>query len=111
VAWEKLAPGHFRARTALKPGELVRGAAQVGKAAVPFGPLISASNAEWQFRREALTELRAVSERSGGRERLDLATSWEAPPQKRFADLRPWLLVALLGAVVGEALLARLGRV
>ncbi|MHA3774090.1 VWA domain-containing protein [Verrucomicrobiota bacterium sgz303538] len=111
VAWEKLAPGHFRARATLKPGELVRGAAQVGKVAVPFGPIVTASNAEWQFRREALTELRAVSERTGGKERLDLAQSWEAPPQRRFADLRPWLLVALLGAVVGEAFLTRIGRI
>lgn len=110
LAWERLAPGHFQARATLRPGERVRGAVQVGKVALPFGPLAAGANAEWQFRREALAELRALSAQTGGRERLDLATAWEAPPQRRFAELRPWLLVLLLAGVVAEALATRLGR-
>jgi hypothetical protein len=111
VPWERLAPGHFRARASLRPGEVVRGAAQVGKAAVPFGPLLAASNAEWQFSRDSVAELKAISQRTGGRERVDLATVWEAPPQPRFYDLRTWILAFLLVAVVGDAFLTRIGRV
>ena len=109
VAWERLAPGHFQARVSLRPGETTRGAVQIGKAAIPFGPVLAGGNAEWQFRPEALTELRAVSNLTGGRERLDLATAWEAPPQERFTSLANYLFVALLLLVVADALQTRLG--
>ena len=108
LAWERLAPGHFHARTALRPGEVVRGAAQIGKVALPFGPILAASNVEWQFRHEAVTELQALSSMTGGRERLDLSTAWEAPSERRFSELRPWLLALLLAMVVVDALLTRL---
>jgi len=109
IPWERLAPGHFHARTPLRPGELVRGVTQIGKSALPFGPILAESNVEWQFRKEAVSELRALSAMTGGRERLDLSTSWEAPHQDRFSEMRPWLLAVLLVLVVIEALLTRLG--
>ncbi len=109
LAWERLAPGHFHARAPLHPGERIRGAVQIGKVALPFGPILSASNVEWQFRPEAVLELRSLSAMTGGKERLDLSKSWEAPPQQRFTEVRPWLLVLLLALVVADALLTRLG--
>lgn len=109
VAWQRLAPGHFQAQVSLRPGETARGAVQIGRTAIPFGPVLAGSNAEWQFRPEALTELRALSGLTGGHERLDLATSWEAPPQERFAAMDRYLLGLLALLVVGEALFTRLG--
>ena len=110
LQWEKLAPGHFQARATLRPGELVRGAAQIERTTLPFGPIAAATNAEWQFAREPLIELQTLSRMTGGKERLDLATSWETPPISRFSGIQPWLVVALLLLVVADALLTRLGR-
>ena len=107
VQWSRLAPGQFRARTALRPGEPVRGVVQLGASTLPFGPLMVGGDVEWQFRPEAPRELRALSARTGGRERLDLATAWEAPKQERFRDLQGWLLAALVCGVVVEALVTR----
>ena len=110
VPWDRLAPGHFRARWALAPGEKIRGAVQIGKTTLPFGPVQAGKGVEWQFRREAPAELRALSAASGGRERLDLATSWDAPTvQRQFADLRSWVLAAVLVGIVADALLTRVG--
>jgi hypothetical protein len=110
VPWERLAPGHFRARWALAPGEKTRGAVQIGKTVLPFGPVQAGKGVEWQLRREAPAELRALSAASGGRERLDLASSWEAPSvQRQFADLRPWVLAVVLVCIVADALLTRIG--
>ena len=110
VPWDRLAPGHFRTRLALAPGEKTRGAVQIGKTTLPFGPVQAGKGVEWQFRREAPAELRALSAASGGRERLDLATSWEAPTvQRQFADLRSWVLAAVLVGIVADALLTRVG--
>jgi hypothetical protein len=53
--------------------------------------------------------LRALPALTGGRERLDLSTAWETPPQPRFSELRSFLLSLLLALVVIEALLTRLG--
>ncbi len=110
IPWERLAPGHFQARVALHPGERARGAVQVGQTTLPFGPVAASSNAEWQFRREALGELQALSALSGGQERLDLTKSWETPPSPHQIELRPWIIALLLLALVIEALLTKLGR-
>jgi hypothetical protein len=109
IPWQRLAPGHFQSKISLHPGERARGAVQVGESVLPFGPVSAGSNAEWQFRREALSELQALSTLTGGRERLDLASAWETPPQQHPRDLRPWLVALLLLVLVVEALLTRLG--
>jgi hypothetical protein len=109
IPWQRLAPGHFQSKVSLRPGERARGAVQVGESVLPFGPVAAGSNAEWQFRREAVSELQALSNMTGGRERLDLATAWETPPQQHPFELRPWLVALLLLVVVAEALMTRLG--
>lgn len=107
--WQRMAPGHFQARVDLRPGQRVRGAVQVGQQAIPFGPVYSPANAEWQPRREAQMELRALSMQTGGDERLDFTQAWKAPPLPRFTDLRPWLLWTLLAFFLLEALVTRVG--
>ena len=49
IAWERLAPGHFRASLDIGDQGEVRGAVRVGDAALPFGPVNAATNPEWDF--------------------------------------------------------------
>jgi len=54
-------------------------------------------------------ELRAVSGRSGGVERVDLSDVWRAPRPAAFRDIRRWLLPALLVVMLLEALQSQVG--
>jgi hypothetical protein len=109
LIWEKLAPGHFRATAALEPGRMVRGAVRLGGAALPFGPATSPGLAEWSFDQDRRTELAQLAERSGGRERLDLAAVWDAPREVHVRSLRVWVLALGLLLLVADAALTRLG--
>jgi hypothetical protein len=109
VVWEKIEPGRFRAATSLTPGKFVRGAVRVGQTALPFGPVTVAGSAEWAFDRARLEELKALSARSGGRERLDLADVWRAPRAAMWRGVQVWLLGAWLCCLLLDAALSRLG--
>ena len=50
LTWQRMAPGHYRVLEDLDEGQMVRGAIQVGDAAIPFGPLVVGGSAEWAFR-------------------------------------------------------------
>ena len=108
-AWERLEPGHYTCEIPLAAGSWVRGAVQVGRATLPFGPLAVGVSAEWSLDHERVTELQRVAALSGGAERLDLSKIWQAPRRAAFRDLRQWLLVAFLGFFLIEALVTRLG--
>lgn len=110
TAWERLAPGHFHASVDLPGDQWVRGAVQVGSAALPFGPINAAINPEWSFDRSRLNELKAVSQRSGGVERVDLSDVWKAPRAPAWRGLERWLLVALLLVLMIEAWRSRIGK-
>jgi hypothetical protein len=107
LVWEKIEPGRFRATARLGPEEVARGVVRVGATALPFGPVAAAGAAEWSFDREALRELRQLAARSGGGERLELATVWDAPRKVEARSLRVWWLAALLIVLVAEAAVAR----
>ena len=109
VAWERLAPGRFRAAVALPEGRPLLGAVQVGDKALAFGPLSSTVQAEWRQDGARRDELRALAAASGGSERLDLRDVWSAPQPGGELDLSRWLLLAGLVALVGDALLTQLG--
>ncbi len=109
LSWEKLEPGHFRATMHLEPGQFVRGVARIGSAPLAFGPIAAGGLAEWSFDPARPAELRALADRSGGRERIDLGSVWDAPRVMRPRPLRSWLLGAVLVLVVIDALLTRLG--
>jgi uncharacterized membrane protein len=109
VNWERLAPGHFRATLEIVGEHYVRGAVKIGDSAFPFGPINSVVNPEWSFDRSRLTELRAVSQRSGGAERVDLSDVWNAPRPPAWRDMQRWLLIALVGMLVFEAWQTRTG--
>lgn len=110
LVWERIEPGHFRASAPLQPDQWVRGAIQAGKYTLPFGPIMAGSNIEWTLDPARLSELQAISHASGGVERVDLSSVWQAPRRAEFRDIRSWLLVALALLFVTDALLTRLGR-
>ncbi len=109
LPWRRIAPGHFSLTRDLDEGSVVRGAVQVGENALPFGPLSVGSSVEWAFEPERLTELRAVSNQTRGRELLDISKAWLRPPFVAETSLRLPLGIALMLLVLAEALLTRTG--
>jgi len=108
LVWERLAPGHYQCSVQLPPGQWIRGAVQVGKAAFNFGPIVAGMDAEWAFDRSRITELQNVSRMSGGQERVDLSKIWQAPRRTEFRDIRAWLIIPLLCLFIFETLAMRL---
>lgn len=109
VPWRRIEPGRFTLARDLDEGAVIRGAVQVGKHAIPFGPLNVGSSVEWAFDPERLAELRTVATQTGGRELLDLSEAWVRPPREHAVNLRPWLATAALILVLLEALVTRTG--
>jgi hypothetical protein len=108
LTWEKIEPGRFRATTSLSLDTMVRGAVRVGAVALPFGPLTISSSAEWNYDVARRRELQQLSVRSGGRERLDLATIWSAPRTPMWRSIRNALLLAWGIFFLVDAALTRL---
>ena len=108
--WERLAPGHYRASMDVDANQWVRGAVRVGNAAFPFGPLNPATNPEWDFDPARVGELKDLSARTGGSERVDLSDIWHAPHPPVWRGFDQWWLVALLVAILIEAWWTRAGR-
>jgi hypothetical protein len=109
LAWERLAPGHYQATAELPEGEMVRGAVQVGRQALTFGPALIGASTEWAFDEARVAELRDVVKSSGGRELLDLRDAWRGTAIIRFSDMNGYLLLAALVLMVLEALITRMG--
>ena len=109
LVWERMAPGRYATHTSLPGASWVRGAAQIGDVVLPFGPIAATIDPEWAFDPARLHELKTLSQLSGGVERLDLTTVWDAPAAAGIVELRPWLLVAFLLSFLADALLTRLG--
>jgi uncharacterized membrane protein len=109
LSWERLAPGHFTAGLDAADVDYVRGAVRLGESALAVGPLNVTANPEWAFDRTRLEELRAVSGRSGGVERVDLSDVWRAPRPVAWRGLRRWLLPLLVLLVLLEALATQVG--
>ena len=87
----------------------MRGAVQVGPYALPFGPVASGVDPEWNFDLARVAELQNVARLSGGGERIDLSKIWDSPRQEEFNGIRAWLLAALLVVFLVEVLVTRLG--
>jgi hypothetical protein len=109
LAWRRIAPGHFSLTRDLEEGSVIRGAVQVGESTLPFGPLSVGSSVEWSFEPERLSELRATSSQTSGRELLDLSKAWLRPPFIAETSLRLPLGIALVLLVLTDSLLARTG--
>ena len=108
-AWERLSPGHYRASIDVAGDQWLRGAVRVGKAAFPFGPINAATNPEWSFDPARVAELKTLSTRTGGSERVDLSDVWRAERPPAWRGIETWLLIALLLALTIEAWVTRTG--
>jgi len=109
LTWERIAPGHYSLKSDLKEGELIRGAAQVGKYAIPFGPITVGSSREWAFDIERVNEMKETAETSGGRDLVDLKNAWLKPEGRELATFQVWLLIPLIVLFLLEALMTRTG--
>ena len=108
-AWERLSPGHYRASIDVAGDQWLRGAVRVGNAAFPFGPMNAATNPEWSFDAARVAELKTLSTRTGGSERVDLSDVWRAESPLAWRGIEPSLLIALLLALIIEAWVTRTG--
>lgn len=109
LKWKRIAPGHYSLSYELNEGSVVRGAVRVGSQAVSFGPLVVGTSAEWAFDADRVTELRAVSAQTGGRELVDLSEAWLRPAVEREMELRIPLAIALLLFILLDAFVTRTG--
>lgn len=107
VSWEKISPGHYRAMLALPAGGWLRGVVQAGSHSLPFGPVMATLNPEWTNNPARAAHLREIARVSGGGERLDLASAWQARAKATWISPHVGLLVAWLVLFLLEALQAR----
>ena len=109
VTWRRLAPGHFRLTEQLEHGRMARGAIQVGNIALPFGPIVVGGSPEWAFDADRIGELKQTSAVSGGQEIVELGDAWKRPEVREYSTIQPWLLLALFGLFLSDALITRMG--
>jgi hypothetical protein len=109
VPWERVAPGHYSATVDAAGEEYLRAAVGIGDATLAAGPLNVATDPEWTFDPRRLAELRAVAERSGGGELVDLTDVWSMPRPPAFHSLRRCLLPLLSLLLLAEALQTQTG--
>lgn len=105
--WERMAPGHFRMRLPMEQGKTYGGVIRAGGELLRFGPAEIGLEAEWEFDPERRRELSALARFTGGRELMNLAQAWEAPPRRGDRALLPWLFSLALVLVVTEAAVRR----
>ncbi|MBC2594407.1 VWA domain-containing protein [Ruficoccus amylovorans] len=108
--WERLSPGHYRARLPLPTGQPTLGAVQWGDATLPFGPIGVQENLEWQTPATMLQALRDTARLSGGGPANLLEDIWLTDEVSRHQSLRPVLILLLAAAFLAEAAWFRWGR-
>ena len=109
LTWERVAPGHYSVTTALEESKPIRAALQIGGVALPIGPVVVGSGAEWRFEKERLAELRETATASGGGELVDLAKAWRRPSNPGLEPIFLPLVAAALVLFLLEALITRTG--
>lgn len=109
LSWKRIAPGHYSLSSDLTEGVLVKGAIQAGSYALPFGPMIVGASAEWAFDPDRISELKALSVQTNGRELTDISQAWVRPEiSKRKLMFMP-LAIALLLVCLLDAAATRTG--
>ena len=106
--WERMTPGHFRARIGLKAGDVASGVVRAGGWTLPFGPVVIPASAEWVRDAGVVGDVRMLVQATGGRERVDLSGCWEKPDRvRRDHPMRGWLLAVWVTLVVADAFWTR----
>ncbi len=109
VSWKRISPGQFSLTHDIEEGAVIRGAIQIAEHSIPFGPIVLGSSSEWAFDPNRLTELRAVSAQTGGRELVDISQAWQRPSAIDQVNLRIPLAITLLVLILLDALITRTG--
>lgn len=107
--WEHIEPGRFRCSLLVDDGQYLRGAVRVGEQAIPFGPVSTMVNAEWEMNAAKHQEFLDMIALSGGRERHNLPEIWETSRPVRQREMAPYLVWSAFGLALADALLSRLG--
>lgn len=109
VVWERIEPGHYQATRRIAPGALTRGAISLGESALPFGPLMSGVDEEWQRDGESVRRLLEVARNSGGVSVSNLSDAWKQAPSNQQVSLKWWLLLGILALLLLDVAETRLG--
>lgn len=107
VAWEKMEPGRYLARTPLPAQGWVRGVVQAGTEHWAFGPLSVGREPEWDSSPDKQKALRELSAATGGKDVIDLRTAWERPARIDIVSLQNWVLLTLLAVFLTEVGITR----
>lgn len=107
-AWTRFEPGRLQTTLPLRGGGLLRGALQLDGQVIPFGPIAPPLGAEWRFDPAMPLALQQLSQSSGGVNRIDLASIWQAPRSVTLRGIRVPLLWTALMLLLVEAAWTRL---
>ncbi len=108
-AWRRIQPGWVQTDLPLVSSERIQGAIRIGDQVLPFGPVNGMSGAEWEMNPQVAQQVRTLSERSQGVDRVDLAGIWDSPGRKSFQGTRHLWLWLCAGLFFVEALWSRVG--
>ncbi len=109
IPWTRSRPGRFEARIPFGSEQFLNGAVLAAGAALPFGPVSPGQNPEWKSDDTRTSQLRALSQNSGGRELTDLSKAWDVPRREEFRSMESHALPAWLGLFLVCVLAERLG--
>jgi len=70
-------------------------------------PQLTFADEEWQFDPARVRRLRTESAASGGRDLLDFAQAWVAPPKQSVVSFRNGLLIAWILLFLAEIFVTR----
>jgi len=110
LEWRRIKPGHLSVETQLDFGKVYKGAIQLGEITMPFGPLATNQNVEWQQLPARLRELDKLAISTGGRHLTQLEHIWKSERSKRYVSLRFWILITMLPILLFEFFRTRIGN-
>ena len=110
VAWEKIEPGHLRARVPLTYERPWLGVLRFAEVKIEVGPLERTSTEEWKKQEREKRNLVDISKITGGKLRLDVASVWEEQPEVRQINFTIPLVIILIFLILIDALMTRLGK-
>jgi uncharacterized membrane protein len=110
IPWSRVGPGRFTLTRELSPGEVIHGAASIGKYTIPFGPVANPRSPEYDFDPEQYRALKQLSRLSGGQERISFDGIWDDSGEYVWYSLQMWCIALALVLLLVEVLLSRLNR-
>jgi Mg-chelatase subunit ChlD len=104
LVWERKSPGLFSTSLNLRGGETMMGALSMGNFQWPFGPLELGRSSEWDSNPRILSDLRQLSEASGGGAWPSMDELWSFPEGRREWSLISYLCILFVVLMLLEML-------